>query len=46
MDSPNLNCPNRICKTASNFEREVLKIGLPVEYAEGSYFTLLFCELL
>ena len=44
--SPYLNCPNRVCKKASTFEKEVLKIGLPVEYAEGGYFTLLFCDLL
>ena len=43
------NIPNRICKTASKFEIEILKIGRcnsrSFEYAECGYdFTLLFCK--
>ena len=43
--------PNRICETAANFEREILKLSsyssLSLKYAERGYFTLLFhCDLL
>ena len=42
------NIPHRICKTASKFEKEILKNGRcssrSFEYAECGYFTLLFCK--
>jgi len=41
------NSSNKICKTASKFEKEILKIACrssrSLEYAECDYFTLLFC---
>jgi len=41
-----MNIPNRICKTAAKFEKDILKIGRRssrfLEYAEFDYFKLLF----
>ena len=46
------NIPNTICKIASKFEKEILKIGHRRSHVLSNkqnlcgYFTLLFCELL
>ena len=45
------NIPNRICKTASKFDKEILRIigrriVYVLKYAKCGYFTLSLCELL
>ena len=38
------NIPNRICETASKFEKKFLKLVKVLEYAECGHFALLFCK--